>query len=83
MSYYKEQLGNESATYVQERAAASSKSVSDVLRDMVAETAAAVRNADAILLGDREKEAWSSFMQGFFRFHVWCKRYRLDELELF
>ena len=82
-SFYKEQLANESGTYVQERAAASGKSVSDVLRDTVVETAAAVRNANDALQGAREKEAWSSFVQGFFCFHFWCKRYRLDELGLF
>ena len=83
LSFYKEQLANESGTYVQERAIANGKSIGDTLRDMVTEIAAAVRSVDDMLQGAAEKEAWSSFVQGYFQYHVFTQRYRLDELGLF
>ena len=66
--------------YVHERAAASGRSVREVLQDMVNEAADAAKTAESLLEGSREKRAWKAFADGFFWFHVCCGRYRLDEL---
>ena len=82
-SFYKEELADEIGIYVRERATASSKSVRAVLQDMVDEAAAALQTVEAMLHGAEEKKAWRSFVDGYFYFHVYCRRYRLHELGFF
>ena len=82
-SFYKEDLANETGTYVQERALSSGKSVRSVLHEIVGEVAEAVHNVESMLNGAKEQAAWRSFLNGYFYFHILCGRYRISELGIF
>ncbi|KAI0080880.1 terpenoid synthase [Panus rudis PR-1116 ss-1] len=85
LSFYKEELNHETNNYVNQYARAYNKSIPDAFQ-CIANDAIAYSNEVRRLLGDGpERDAWDAYMLGYIQFHIYCPRYRLEEVlpELF
>ncbi|GJE84570.1 terpenoid synthase [Phanerochaete sordida] len=79
-SFHKEILANDVHNYILERVEVTGKDLPTVLDDLVDEAAVACDNARHILQGEKEKQAWETFVAGYAAFHRYTPRYRLKEL---
>lgn len=79
LSFYKEELANDTHNHIHERVEVTGKEVVEVLSDVGDEAATACDKVRAILQG-RERDAWESFVAGYIVFHRYSPRYRLHEL---
>ncbi|EIW77346.1 terpenoid synthase [Coniophora puteana RWD-64-598 SS2] len=83
MSFYKEELAGETTNYISRRAAIKGTSKISALRDIADETIRANRQILKVLEGDeRASDAYTSFKEGYMRFHVASVRYRFHEIML-
>ncbi|OCH89690.1 terpenoid synthase [Obba rivulosa] len=80
MSFYKEEMAGETATYIQDRALATGKSRFAALYDLIEDTIAVVRRVRGILGEGRARDAWEAFVAGYIEFHTNNPRYRLAEI---
>jgi hypothetical protein len=79
-SFYKEEIAEETANFVHERAAVTDKDIYGVLFDLVDEAVAVTRNARDVLVGSKERDAWERFATGYLAFHRHTPRYRLGDI---
>ncbi|PCH35536.1 terpenoid synthase [Wolfiporia cocos MD-104 SS10] len=80
LSYYKEELNGETGNYIDERAASTGKTTSEVLSDIVDETTVVVERIRRILGEGASREAWEVFMHGNILYHIGTPRYRLQDV---
>ena len=79
-SFYKEVEAGETDNYISQVAAAQGKSQVEVLQNL-ADRVIEVDRRNKALLGDApERQAWESFIAGYFEFHLHIPRYRLRDL---
>ncbi|EMD33752.1 hypothetical protein CERSUDRAFT_117848 [Gelatoporia subvermispora B] len=80
MSFYKEELGGDLGTYVQDRALVTRMTSAEVLSHVVDATIASVNSARAVLGNGPARDAWEFFMRGYIAFHLQAPRYLLHEI---
>ena len=80
LSFYKEELANETNNFVHDRARVTGKGIKAVLQDILEEVINAVTRAREILQGEKEKETWERFLSGYVAFHFLSPRYKLETL---
>ncbi|KZT73357.1 terpenoid synthase [Daedalea quercina L-15889] len=80
LSFYKEELAGEKDNYIHERAMATGRSTSMVLREVIDETVAAVRRVRYVLGDTDARAAWENFAAGYIRVHTDNPRYRLKDI---
>ncbi|EIW74844.1 terpenoid synthase [Coniophora puteana RWD-64-598 SS2] len=81
LSFYKEELSNDTSNYISRRAAAHGVSKISAFRDICDETIHANSQALNVLASEKQAyEAYKSFKEGYMYFHVASGRYRLHEL---
>jgi hypothetical protein len=82
LSFFKEQLAGETATYIHTRASAEGRSPVEVLSALTDELCAASRNITQALSADPvAAETWRMFEYGVVAWHLENDRYRLRELD--
>ncbi|KIP01167.1 hypothetical protein PHLGIDRAFT_80906 [Phlebiopsis gigantea 11061_1 CR5-6] len=79
-SFYKEELAHETKNFVHDRAFVTNKDVASALYDIVDETVVATNNVRQILVGEKEKQTWETFINTYLAFHLETPRYRLHEI---
>jgi hypothetical protein len=84
LSFYKEELAGETATYIHNRAKVEEKTSMDVFGQLRFELAEAARSIDAVLGGSTANmvEAWSEYEFGYIWWHLEGDRYKLKVLGL-
>ena len=82
-SFYKEALAGDLNTYVSYTVAATGQSAEEVLSDIVEEVTIAFERVVKFFDGEPQKDIWHRFATGFFCYHVYSHRYRLQELDIF
>ncbi|KAI0962583.1 terpene cyclase [Taiwanofungus camphoratus] len=80
LSFYKEELAEETGNYIHGRAAVTGKPVLETLSQVIDETVAANQRVYTILGDGDAKDAWERFAKGYICFHIGNARYRLLEL---
>ena len=79
-SLYKEELGNDTKNFVNERAYVTNKDMISALYDIVDETVASTCNVRLVLAGEKERQTWERFIDAYLAFHLETPRYRLHEI---
>ena len=79
-SFYKEEIAQETANFIHERAAVTEKDAFSALSDVAEEAVGTVLRVRSILEGEKEKEAWERFMAGYTSWHRYSPRYRLNDV---
>jgi hypothetical protein len=79
-SFYKEEIAQETANFIHERAAVTEKSIYAVLFELVDESVMVTRNVRNVLVGDKERNAWERFAAGYLAFHKNTPRYCLTDI---
>ena len=80
LSYYKEDIEEDTSSYMHARARVSGKSMDETLLEVVDEVAAATKRIRAHLGQGRARDAWERFETHYIWFHIACPRYRLQEI---
>ncbi|KAI0769049.1 terpenoid synthase, partial [Trametes elegans] len=81
LSFYKEELENETTNYVHVRAAVEQSSRLQVLQKLANEVLETQRRLDSMMADDEELAAlWRGYVQGYLEFSIKTPRYRLAEL---
>ena len=70
----------EKENYIHQRARVTGGDVHSVLFELADESAASCRKGRMILKGEKERDAWESYLAGYVAFHIQTPRYRLDEI---
>lgn len=83
LSFHKEELDGERATYVHRRAAANCKGAEEVVYEISGEIKECVTAIEGMLSTEKETEAWKAFKVGYIYAHIRSSRYRLSELGIF
>ncbi|EKM53583.1 uncharacterized protein PHACADRAFT_211256 [Phanerochaete carnosa HHB-10118-sp] len=79
-SFYKEELVGEKSNYVHDRACITGKDLEASLMDMLEDVVDVVDRGRKILEGEKERQAWESFLAGYVAFHFISPRYKLERL---
>lgn len=80
MSFYKEEIGEDVANYIRDRARVTGKSSLDTLREVIDETVEAADRVRIILGEGAARDVWDTFAMRFIKFHCASPRYRLAEI---
>jgi hypothetical protein len=80
LSFYKEELVGEKKNFVHDRARVMGKDLETALMDTMEDVIDCVNRGREVLQGEKEKQAWESFLIGYVAFHFISPRYRLEEL---
>ncbi|KAI0927893.1 terpene cyclase [Taiwanofungus camphoratus] len=80
LSFYKEELQNETGNYIQDRAAVTGRSALETLREVINDTVVAMGRIRAILGEGEARDAWESFAKGYISSHFVNPRYRLRDV---
>ena len=80
MSYYKELLDSDEATYVTRYAQLNGKTVEAAAGDLSERLVSIIERIRNILGDGQAREAWEDFASGYVHFHIFCPRYRLKEV---
>ncbi|KAF9263189.1 terpenoid synthase [Marasmius fiardii PR-910] len=83
LSFYKEELAEETINYIHNRSAAAGKPPIAVLTDVASEALAAYDRITAalqVMESEDASHAWKTFVNGYVAFHMTQDRYRLKEL---
>ena len=80
MSFYKEQLEEDTGNYIYDRAMASKKTMQETIHELIDEVAASVESVRKILGEGKARDAFESFARGYLAFHTCSPRYRLMEI---
>ncbi|KAK7688330.1 hypothetical protein QCA50_008702 [Cerrena zonata] len=79
-SFYKESLAGEANNYIHQYAQAHEKTLEDAIDDLVRNTISSVEKVRDILGEGKAKDAWERFISGYTCYHLYCPRYRLNEV---
>ena len=80
LSFYKEEISEDTCTFIHDRATVTGQDVSEVTLWLVQQIANSVNRARSLLRGEKEKQCWERFIAGYAAFHFSSSRYRLTEL---
>ena len=80
LSFYKEDIEEDTSSYLHARARVSGKSMHETLLELVGEVTAAAKRIRAHLGRGRARDAWDMFETNYIWFHIACSRYRLHEI---
>ena len=80
MSYYKELLDRDEATYVTRYAQLNGKTVEAAAGDLSERLVSIIERIRNILGDGQAREAWEDFASGYVHFHIFCPRYKLKEV---
>ena len=80
LSFYKEELVGEKKNFIHDRARVMGKDLEAALMDTMEDVIDCVNRGREVLQGEKEKQAWESFVVGYAVFHFISPRYKLEEL---
>lgn len=80
LSFYKEELEDDTSSYIHARARTTNTSPYEILQEVIDEVVAAVERIRRLLGEGPARDAWDSFESGYIQFHLEAPRYRLGDI---
>ncbi|GJE96504.1 hypothetical protein PsYK624_127010 [Phanerochaete sordida] len=80
ISFYKEELAGETENFVHDVAHVTGQDPRVVVQELADKAVACIHNVRDILEGEKEREAWESFLAGYLCLHLTAPRYHMGRL---
>ena len=79
-SFYKESLEGDAASYITRYAQVHGKSLEESIDELSDKLVLVISRVRDILGEGKALDAWNQFVSGYTHFHLYCPRYKLNEI---